>query len=66
MYNPKRTNVSTQWNDDDTALSAKRVSDIKLMKSVCETACYIYNITEISVTCYARNKSSTWLPSAAS
>jgi hypothetical protein len=44
-------------NDDDTALSAKHVSDIKLMKSVCQTASYIYNITEISVTWYARNKS---------
>ena len=27
-------------SDDDTALSAKHVSDIKLMKSVCETASY--------------------------
>lgn len=53
-------------NDNDNALSAKHVSDIKLMKSVCEPASYIYNITEISFTWYARNKSSTWLPSAAS
>jgi hypothetical protein len=37
-------------NDDDTVLSAKHVSDIKLIKSVCETASYIHNITEISVT----------------
>jgi hypothetical protein len=44
-------------NDDDTALSAKHVSDIKLMKSVCQIASYIYNITEILVTWYARNKS---------
>jgi hypothetical protein len=34
-------------NDDDTPLSVKHVSDIKLMKSVCQTAGYIYNIIEI-------------------
>ena len=52
--------------NDDTALSAKCVSDMKLMESVCETASYKYNIIEISVTWYARNKSSTWLHGAAS
>jgi hypothetical protein len=46
-------------NDNDTTLSAKHVSDIKLIKSVCKTASYIYDIIEISVTWYARNKSST-------
>jgi hypothetical protein len=55
-----------QHSDNDSALSAKHVSDIKLMKSVCQTASYIHNIIEISVTWYARNKSSTWLPGAGS
>jgi len=33
-------------NDNDTALSAKHVSDIKLMKSVCETASYTQGATQ--------------------